>query len=174
MRMAMLISRLIARVPARLAPVVALFAFAAHGQGVPNQLNTGYPENSIFHGTEIENVQFQNGNLHVNIPIWAAKGRGLSTGFNFVYDNHGYRFTTHCYTSGGGFCQDTVTIDPLSPMVLQGFGPANYQFGTPKTVSVNCSGTFIYTMSGLFLREPDGTKHHFSPDPVATNLSACG
>src|SRR5260221_12210142 len=126
----MLISRLIARVlaskPAHFSAIATLLvlfaALAAHGQGVPNQLNTGYPENSIFHGSEIDNVQLENGNLHVAIPIWSARGRGLNTGFNFVYDNHGYKFITHCYTGGGGFCQDVVATDPLSPRALKGFG----------------------------------------------------
>jgi RHS repeat-associated protein len=159
--------------------LILLAARATQGQGVPKELNTGYPENSIFHGSEIDNVQLQNGNLHVTIPIWSAKGRGLNTGFNFVYDNHGYRFTTHCYTGGGGFCQDTVTVDPLSPMVLTGLGPLDYQFSTPGGGSQLCSNnlgaqTFVYTLGNFFLREPDGTKHHFSPDPVATNIEACG
>lgn len=161
----------ICRVAALLSILVS--ALAAQGQSVPNELNTGYPENNIFHGTEIENVQLQNGNLHVRIPIWSAKGRGLNTGYNFEYNNHGYRLVTHCYTSGGGFCQDNVSIDTLSPMTLKGFGPADYQFAElGGGGSVLCTtGIYAYTIGGFFLREPDGTKHHFAPDPVRLNGS---
>jgi RHS repeat-associated protein len=160
----------------RLAIIVGsmLYAVIAQGQGVPNQLNTGYPENSTFHGSDIEKVQFQNGNLHVSIPIWSAKGRGLNTSFAFVYDNLGYKFQTQCFTSGGGFCRDTVIADPLSQMVLTGMGPADYKFSTPTLSGQNCSGTQVFLLTGFFLREPDGTKHHFAPDPVATNLGICG
>jgi len=31
----------------------------------------------FFLGSDIESVQVTNGNLHVDIPIWGAKGRGL-------------------------------------------------------------------------------------------------
>src|SRR5690348_8970705 len=104
---------------------------------VANDLNTGYPENSVFHGSEIENVQLQNGNLHVNIPIWSAAGRGLNTSFNFIYNNHGYQLRTQCFTGGGGFCQDTVGTDPLSPMILKGYGPLDYQFNS-GVKSISC------------------------------------
>jgi RHS repeat-associated protein len=151
---------------------ILFLALGAVAQSVPNELNTGYPENSIFHGTEIENVQVENRNLHVNIPIWSAKGRGLNTGYSFQYNNHGYRLVTHCYTGGGGFCQDTVAADPLSPMVLKGYGPTDYQIVELGGGNVFCAtGIYAWTIGGFFLREPDGTKHHFAPDPIRLNGS---
>lgn len=150
-----------------------LWAMAAQSQ-VPNELNTGYPENSMFHGSEIENVQMQNGNLHVNIPIWSAAGRGLSTSFNFIYNNHGYRLVTKCFSGGGGFCQDNVGTDPLSPMVLKGYGPLDYQFSSAGR-SISCGGTTPLSLVNVVMREPDGTKHHFSPDPVTmSGTPGCG
>src|SRR5215831_1221666 len=154
---------------------ILLLACPIFGSGqVANDLNTGYPENSIFHGSEIENVQLQNGNLHVNIPIWSAAGRGLNTSFHFVYNNHGYRLVTQSFTGGGGFCQDTVGVDPLSPMILKGYGPMDYEFSSGAK-SISCGGIFTHSLINVFMREPDGTKHHFSPDPVTLDgTSGCG
>src|SRR6476469_1249157 len=84
--------------------LVELTAVAAHGQSVPSQLDTGYPENGIFHGSEIDNVQINNGGLHVEIPISTMKGRGLSAGSKVVYNSKSWTFRTRCFTSGGGFC----------------------------------------------------------------------
>src|SRR5262245_49938052 len=78
-----------------------------------NQLNTGYPENAIFHGSDMDNVQVNNGNLHVQIPISGVKGRGLSTSSKVVYNSKSWSFHTRCFTSGGGFCEDDVGGDPL-------------------------------------------------------------
>lgn len=44
--------------------MVAFSVLIATAQ-ISNQLNTGYPENGIFHGSDIDNVQVKNGNLHV-------------------------------------------------------------------------------------------------------------
>jgi hypothetical protein len=42
------------------------------GQSTGNPVNTGVPENGVFHGSDVESVQVNNGNLHVDIPIWSA------------------------------------------------------------------------------------------------------
>src|SRR6266852_579412 len=90
--------------------IVACVPYAA--SQVSNQLSTGYPENGIFHGSEIDNVQINNGGLHVEIPISGAKGRGLSTAAKVIYNSKNWTFHTRCFTAGGGFCEDDVGADP--------------------------------------------------------------
>jgi RHS repeat-associated protein len=151
--------------------VLALSVVLAHAQSVPSQLNTGYPENGLFHGSEIDNVQINNGGLHVEIPVSTTKGRGLSASSKVVYNSKGWTFRTRCFTSGGGFCEDDVQGDPLGYPTLAFFGAFDYQFSIKYTT---CTAGFDlqYTKAGGYtLREPDGTKHHFAPDPAITQSS---
>src|SRR5262249_22831884 len=157
--------------------LVLFYPICILGQ-VSDELNTGYPENGKFHGSGIESVQLKNGNLHVAIPVWSAKGRGLDTGFSFVYDNHGWKFSTHCYHNDylGDYFQDNGVIDPLSNISLSVVGTFDDQYGTPSQTSVLCGGQpggYTFKLGNYILREPDGTKHHFVPDPIWETPSPC-
>ncbi len=152
--------------------LLALLGVAANAQGVPNQLNTGYPENGLFHGSDIDNVQINNGGLHVEIPISTTKGRGLSTSSKVVYNSKSWTFRTRCFTSGGGFCEDDVQGDPLGYPTLAFFGAFDYQFAIKYTECKAGFNLFYEKAGGYTLREPDGTKHHFAPDPAITQ-SCC-
>jgi RHS repeat-associated protein len=132
---------------------------------VSNQLNTGYPENGIFHGTEIESVQINNGGLHVEIPIFQAKARGFNIASKVAYNSKAWTFHTRCFTSGGGFCEDDVQGDPLGYPTLAFFGAFDYLFSTSSSACTT-SGISYLQIGGYTLREPDGTKHHFFPDPL--------
>src|ERR1051326_473413 len=141
------------------------------GAQIPNQLNTGYPENGVFHGSEIDNVQINNGGLHVEIPLYSAKGRGLGVGARAVYNSKGWTFHTRCFTSGGGFCEDDVQGDPMGYPSLAFFGAFDYEFSTSSSTCTTGGGTGIpdisYTVVGVHtLREPDGTKHLFVRNPL--------
>lgn len=134
-------------------------------QDVTNATNTGYPENAIIHGTEIESVQVTNGDLHVQIPIWSAKGRGLDTAGMLVYDNKEWFLSNRCFSSG--ICLDTVTSELNSNMVLTGHGPTDYTLTWKLQTKICGTNSTSALTTNVVLREPNGTKHHFSPDPVA-------
>src|SRR5262249_5952242 len=72
--------------------VVVVLAFtlrsiSAFGQGVGNSSNAGTPQNAIFHGSDIDAVQLNNGGLSVDIPLGGTPGRGLSTGYRLIYNS---------------------------------------------------------------------------------------
>ena len=92
--------------------ISACFLFTtplALAQDPINPTNTGQPANGVFSGTDIESVQVGNGNLHIDIPAWSVKGRGLDTSVHFIYDNKGWSYTTSC---GGPvpICTDNVQL----------------------------------------------------------------
>lgn len=155
--------------------LIAAAISASHignAQDVTNATNTGYPENAILHGSDIETVQTTNGDLHVQIPIWKAKGRGLDTGGMYVYDNREWFLKNRCYSSG--ICEDLVSAEPQSNMVLTAHGPLDY-YTSYKGYSYQCSNTATSGVTNVVLREPDGTKHHFSPDPASLpSQDLCG
>jgi RHS repeat-associated protein len=157
----------------RVVLVCSLYLFSASyaNSQVSNQLNTGYPVNGIFHGTDIENVQMNNGGLHMEIPISELKGRGLSVASKVVYNSKDWTFHTRCFTSGGGFCEDDATGDPLGNSVPAFYGAFDYEFASSTSTCEQGVNDFITKVGGYTLREPDGTKHHFGPDPLME--SAC-
>src|ERR1700730_7141283 len=87
---------------------VAFGASSANSQTVANSNNTGYPENAIVQGTEIESVQATNGNLHIQIPIYSSAGRGLGVAYWLLLDSKGWAFSTQC---ANGICTDHPTPD---------------------------------------------------------------
>jgi YD repeat-containing protein len=142
-------------------------------QSVTNATNTGTPENAVVHGSDIENVQVNNGNLHVDIPIWAAKGRGLDTSAHFVSDTKGWTFTTTCDPVSGD-CTDQIR-EAQSPipngMVLGAVNSLSYNWSDVRS-SFLCQ-TVNYTLNSLTLLEPNGTKHGFLPNPFTTSANQC-
>ncbi len=155
----------------KISVVLALLSLAsrAFAQGAPNEYQIGLPPYADFSGSDFENVQLNNGNLHIEVPLWNATGRGLPVGFKYVYDSLGWGFNEHC-GSRTGTCTDNVAPHS-SHLALQLVGPQSYSFGgtirnfvCPQNQSVL---TYSYSMSA-----PDGTKHHFVPDPIQSGNEA--
>src|SRR2546422_303868 len=113
-------------------------------QTVTNNNNTGYPQNAIVQGTEIESVQVTNGNLHIEIPIYRAKGRGqdTDTGSKFLLDSKGWGFTTQC---GQGICTDHPSPDFGSNVTLTARSLQNYDVRYQGS-DVSCIGTYMYSL----------------------------
>jgi hypothetical protein len=79
-------------------------------QDVYNEINVGTPPNGLFHGGEIDTVQENNGNLHIEIPLWTVTGRGpLAAGAIFVLDTKEW---TAKYTTNKQTGEVTVLIRP--------------------------------------------------------------
>lgn len=89
-----------------------LASSSALSQDITNPLNIGLPKNGDFSGSDFESVQLNNGNLHIEIPLWTIPGRGLPVGFKYVYDDKGYYFSTTC--DRYGFCHDHVKVEPFN------------------------------------------------------------
>jgi hypothetical protein len=152
---------------ARFACVFCLFlAFSSvcSAQNYGNSNNTGLPDNGAFVGSGVESVQINNGNLHVDIPIWSAKGRGLDNAARFVYDSKGWYIdgpTPGTFCDGG--CLYVVRPVPGNTMVLTAVGPFTYTI-SEIVQSVVCKyNNYGYNRySSFVLLEPNGTKHHFA------------
>src|SRR5438445_13586300 len=76
-----------------LALFVAGIASVSFSQNTPSQA-IGLPVNGAFSGSDFDLVQLNNGDLHIELPLYSESGRGLSTEFKYVYDNKGwYEYT---------------------------------------------------------------------------------
>lgn len=90
--------------------IIEVFAFAVfllalapghvQAQDITTSSSFGFPPNGIFVGSDFDNVQTANGNLHVQIPLFQFKGRGPSMFASFHYDGESYYMTERCDTNG--------------------------------------------------------------------------
>src|SRR5579864_924860 len=142
---------------------VALLATALTAQSVNNNTNGGYPENGVFHGSDLESVQVNNGNNHIHLPTVSVKGRGLDAAAAFLYDNKGWYLRTVC--DNLGTCSDAAWPETGNSMILAARGSFSYSV-TNTTQNLTCQNHGVVRRSNVMLRDPEGTKHHFLPDPV--------
>lgn len=157
----------------RIAVVTTLLLSAAFAQDAVkngNSSNVGLPDNGLFSGSNIDNVQVNNGNLHIQIPLVTYAGRGLSYSTFWSYDSRGW------YSSRNDDDQAGTTSYPVKweyghTMIPQVVYSAAYT-GTKQALVQNCGGTNQTTHNNYTLREPDGTKHHFIPDDYG--IAGCG
>ena len=153
--------------------VLACLAFRslAIAQGAPNDYQIGFPPNGDFSGTDFENVQVNNGNLHIEIPLWSTTGRGPSVAFKYVYDSLGWDSLVKCNRISGSCDGKVLPTSPRSGVVGNHLqftlvGPLSYQFKHVSQI-YTCNGTqstvYLYSYN---MAAPDGTHHHFVPDPI--------
>jgi len=141
------------------------------GQDVTNPLNVGFPANGEFSGSDFDNVQINNGNLHIEIPVWSDKGRGLGVSLKYIYDNKGWTATETCDKLG--FCNAKIRMETGGSTVFKLLGPFGYSV-THKTLVQVCSpGTSNLTFLNYVLREPNGTKHLFGPSTTTPGGNVC-
>ena len=149
-------------------------------QDSTNGGNVGFPINGIFQGSDFDTVQVNNGNLHLEIPIWSTDGRGLPVEMKMIYDNKGWFVKLQCQADGT--CLGNVAGQIGNHLVLSVVNPFGYAFrgghlGTKKLTvgecNVNINTTFIY--GGYQVIEPTGATHHFLPEPaIIGGNTSCG
>jgi hypothetical protein len=146
------------------APVLWLLLFLtslrAFGQDVTGGLNIGFPENGDFSGSDFENVQINNGNLHIEIPLYSEKGRGLGVALKYVYDNKGWSYIEHCTKQG--FCSAHIEMALGNHLQFPLVGPFGYGATYLAPVQM-CGPISVQTFTNYVLTEPDGTRLLASP-----------
>jgi len=89
----------------RFASAIFFFGFVLAGsalaQDVTNEGAVGFPVHGVFSGSEFESVQMNNGNLHIEIPLWTVRGRGLPVEMKMIYDNKGWTLLVNCNKNTG-------------------------------------------------------------------------
>src|SRR5438105_1301042 len=98
--------------------LVVVLSIACLGQdsiSLANHNSIGFPQNGVFSGSDFDTVQLNNGNLHIEIPLWMLPGRGPSTYVKMVYDSKSWGSREHCHTSrttGDETCNLTIQQAP--------------------------------------------------------------
>ena|SRR5438876_5229030 len=109
--------------------LIAFFSVAALAQdaiNVANHNSIGFPQNGVFNGSDFDTVQLNNGNLHLEIPLWSLPGRGPGASLKMVYDSKSWYLREGCHTSH----TTGDTICGQAPAESSG-GHAYLKFATP-------------------------------------------
>lgn len=147
--------------------VVLLCSLPALPQAISNSSNAGTPENAVFHGSDIDVVQTNNGGLTVSIDLTGTPGRGLSTGYRLIYNNKVWKMTEQCSDT---ICVDNIRPTPISAIRI--IGPfLNAATAGHSTYTQTCNGVATVVSNNYTVTEPDGTRHHTVPDGVG--LDGC-
>jgi RHS repeat-associated protein len=141
-----------------------------YAQDVKNGINAGFPPNGDFSGSEFDNVQVNNGNVHMEIPFWSTDGRGLPVSYKYIYDSKGWSVDSRIDKQG--FTHNKVIIESGSDMSWSVVGP-NTISAAGKRVLQTCLSSQYLTFTNFILRDENGTKHHFLPDPIASAGQTC-
>jgi len=138
---------------------------ACAAQDVYNEINVGTPPNGLLHGGEVDTVQINNGNLHIEIPLWSLKGRGsVPSGAIFALNTKEWtaKFTTNRQTG-----EISATIRPESNGTMSGVVRDIHYFRESFTLHTGTSLCFPTNgyQSNIVFAQANGTKHHMVPDP---------
>jgi hypothetical protein len=118
---------------------IALFAYGqvAAAQAADLGRSTGSPT-AIYHGTDLEQVDTTNGNLHINLPLLHLPGRGIDTDIVLSYNSKIWQ-TLYIPSSEPGVLQPQVTTsydENIASMGLlsgsRGIGSPGWSVGVPR------------------------------------------
>src|ERR1051326_3129267 len=82
--------------------ILVLATSSMFAQDENNKSNIGFPENGVFSGSKFDSVQLNNGNLHIEIPLFDVKGRGPNHAFlKLAFDTKHWSIHSFCHTVQG-------------------------------------------------------------------------
>ena len=148
--------------------VVSMLGSRTFSQATDSAHQIGLPNSGTFDGDTLVSVQLNNGNVHIEIPVWSATERGPVLQYLFVYNSKAWLVN---HTQNYYYVSNDVGSS------LQLVGPADYHIYNATNATKKCpsaSGTYT-ERSGFVLQEPGGTKHMFyGTVGVAPMPQGCG
>src|SRR6266849_2539547 len=141
-------------------------ALAQTNANMNGSTNTGFPDNGVLSGSNFDNVQVNNGNLHIEIPVETLSGRGQTIAYKFVYDSKGWMFVPQLNLPPNHPWGRIVGQGNLG-LNLQGEDSGYHVEYHHEQIQCGWSGDIdpfpIYGIHyfGYTLYEPNGTKHPF-------------
>ena len=161
--------------PAILALTALFFPMAASisfGQTpyTPDIGNVGLPDNGTLHGTDIETVQLNNGNLHIDIPLLHLPGIGMDTDIHFTYDsqiwNHAIGPESNLVSNAPNWTMVTMSRpywqlkDPMAGYLKWGEHTLNWNCS--ESTGSNSGNESNYDIDFVSFKDENGTAHSFT------------
>jgi hypothetical protein len=145
---------------------VLLSSSSLVAQEINNTNLTGFPQHAILNGSNVDTVQMNNGNVHIEIPLWTAQGRGGDSWGAIVYDSKGWSLNGYCDQYGN--CNDIPGYSPSTTPGVRFTTSLNYVTYTEEDTA--WCGTYPSQgdtgyIGNLTLIDSHGTQHHFYYNP---------
>ena len=136
--------------------------------GIPDAGNPGVPINGAFSGSNVDSVQLNNGNLHIDIPLLDLPGIGIPIHIHFIYDNK-----TWDYNSNPASDTYTVNQDRTPSFISY---PGNVYFSAATTTPIVQCGTQSYPdayLNHMSFVDEQGTAHPFNVNGYIADSPPC-
>jgi RHS repeat-associated protein len=143
---------------------------------IPDPTQTGFPEHGVFQGSNVESVQVNNGNLHIQIPLVRMKGRGPAYFVNFVYDTKGWNIREFCHQASQLICTYAVKSGVATTQFGKLVHPfSNFAPAAAKSSPVTCglNGSINETLDTFTVSDPEGGHHLLKPEQQP-RFKTCG
>jgi hypothetical protein len=156
-----------------LGAIFAVFAISAKAQVGPG-VESGAPAYGRFSGSDFDQVNLLNGNLHLDIPVSTVKERGRTFSVHFYFDPLSWNLTYHkeALINGVNPSWWGVTINNGGSLYLS--SPLYWNVVGPiQPATLTCTGTQQqYSVNtGFALVGPDNTEH---PLPLRQEIGPNG
>lgn len=136
--------------------------------GIPDAGNVGVPINGAFSGSNIDSVQLNNGDLHIDIPLLDIPGLGIPIHIHFIYDNKIWNYASDAPV-------DTYTVNQdRSPSFVS--YPGNVYYSAATTSPVVVCGTQSYPdtyLTHMSFVDEEGTAHPFNVNGYIATSPPC-
>jgi hypothetical protein len=136
--------------------------------GIPDAGNVGVPINGAFSGSNVDSVQLNNGNLHIDIPLLDVPGLGIPIHIHFIYDNKVWNYASDPPA-------DTYTVNQdRSPSFVS--YPGNVYYSAATTSPVVVCGTQSYPdtyLTHMSFVDEEGTAHPFNVNGYIATSPPC-
>jgi RHS repeat-associated protein len=136
--------------------------------GIPDAGNVGVPINGAFSGSNIDSVQLNNGDLHIDIPLLDLPGLGVPIRIHFIYDNKIWDYASDAPA-------DTYTVNQdRSPSFIS--YPGNVYYSVAATTPVVVCGTQSYPdtyLTHMSFVDEQGTAHPFNVNGYVADSPPC-
>jgi RHS repeat-associated protein len=153
--------------------ILTFVAPKANAQVNPG-LETGQPPFAGYDGGKVDNVNLQNGNLHIEIPIISVTQRGQKFTWKYVYNSPIWGASFGLEPTPTNPYAGVYGINTPSALGWQFEQPGSWTYYPQSTTFPTCSGPppvkTYKLLSNFLVKDPNGTLHAF---PLQVTAATC-
>lgn len=126
---------------------------------------TGFPLKNTFDSHDLDSVNLNTLNVHVEIPLLSRKERGqIVNTLSLVYDNQDWEVDFTCYPY---YCDERTVPGPAMQWKLAGTAYTATFAAIPRSCTGWITGEPIYfwQVYSIDVFDSHNTRHHMVPDP---------
>ncbi|MGH9890558.1 MAG: RHS repeat-associated core domain-containing protein [bacterium] len=153
--------------------LVLLDVGPASAQQVHEGNQTGFPPFGSFHGTSFDNVNLNNRNLHIEIPILRVRQRGRDFTYRFIYDTNTWTMYWLPNPNPQGWPLGWWVVSPPQDGGWRLTHSLNYGVSWQEVSKICGTAVSYFVKTNWQIRDPDGTSHQVAAKVVSPDPQGC-